>query len=206
MLNFAGFKVYFNIPFLMELRTLMDWMWTDTSMTLFDWLKMEDIFQNVYQLKCSRQMESDLPAPRGQKKGVMVKYLMGGGMILGIISVIWFPLALFAFSNTVGEPNLPYDVSVSLRIGPYESVYVMSAQDSDIFGLSEGDWENFMKPYEKDKTALTFLSNYENVDVAAVKLGGNSSTAWSISPPDRERLLEDLSASKDFLNMIFFRF
>lgn len=51
MLNFAGFKIFINIPFLMELRTLMDWVWTDTSMTLFDWLKMEDIFQNVYQLK-----------------------------------------------------------------------------------------------------------------------------------------------------------
>lgn len=51
MLNFAGFKVFINIPFLMELRTLMDWVWTDTSMTLMDWLKMEDIFQNIYQLK-----------------------------------------------------------------------------------------------------------------------------------------------------------
>jgi hypothetical protein len=165
-------------------------------MTLFDWLKMEDIFQSIYQLKCSRQLESDLPAPRGQKKGAMVKYLMGGGMIFGIILVIWFPLALFAFSNTVGEPNLPYDLSVSLRIGPYEPVYVMSAQDSDIFGLSEADWENFLKPYEKDKSALTFLSNYESVDVAAVKLGANSTTIWNISPPDRERLLADLSSSK----------
>lgn len=53
MLNFAGFKIFINIPFLMELRTLMDWVWTDTSMTLFDWLKMEDIFQNIYQLKVS---------------------------------------------------------------------------------------------------------------------------------------------------------
>lgn len=51
MLNMAGFKIFINIPFLMELRTLMDWVWTDTSMTLFDWLKMEDIFQNIYQLK-----------------------------------------------------------------------------------------------------------------------------------------------------------
>ena len=89
MLNMFGFKIFINIPFLMELRTLMDWVWTDTSMTLFDWLKMEDIFANVYQLKCGRSMEDDLPAPRGQKKGPVVKYLMGGGMILGIIAVIW---------------------------------------------------------------------------------------------------------------------
>lgn len=54
MLNYAGFKIFINIPFLMELRTLMDWVWTDTSMTLFDWLKMEDIFQNIYQLKVNK--------------------------------------------------------------------------------------------------------------------------------------------------------
>lgn len=196
MLNFAGFKIFLNIPFLMELRTLMDWVWTDTSMTLFDWLKMEDIFANIYQLKCGRQLESDLPAPRGQKKGPMVKYLMGGGMILLIIAVIWFPLALFAFSNTVGKPNRPEDVSVSLRIGPYESVYSMSAQGSDIIELNNNDWDNILRRYQKNKAAVTFLSNYEPSDVAAVILGSNSSTIWNISPPDKARLLQDLKENK----------
>lgn len=200
MLNFAGFKIFMNIPFLMELRTLMDWVWTDTSMTLFDWLKMEDIFANIYQLKCSRQLESDLPAPRGQKKGPVVKYLMGGGMILLIIAVIWFPLALFAFSNTVGEPNRPEDVSISLRIGPYEPVYMMSAQGSDIIEMRQNDWDGLLRRYARDKetgkTAITFLSNYEPADVAAVKLGSNSSTIWNISPPDKERLLQDLYDNK----------
>ncbi|XP_055550145.1 piezo-type mechanosensitive ion channel component isoform X2 [Wyeomyia smithii] len=195
MINFTGFKLFMTIPFLFELRTLMDWIWTDTSMTLFDWLKMEDIFTNVYQLKCMRQLEEDLPAPRGQKKGSLVKYLMGGGMMFGIILLIWFPLALFAFSNAVGEPNLPYDVSVSLRIGPYEPVYMMSAQDNNIHGLNDPQWEKFMLPYAKDKTALTFLSNYEPVDVAAVKLGANSTSIWNISPPDKARLLNDLNTT-----------
>ncbi|XP_055643566.1 piezo-type mechanosensitive ion channel component isoform X1 [Toxorhynchites rutilus septentrionalis] len=195
MINFTGYKLFMTIPFLFELRTLMDWIWTDTSMTLFDWLKMEDIFANVYQLKCMRQLEEDLPAPRGQKKGSLVKYLMGGGMMFGIILLIWFPLALFAFSNAVGEPNLPYDVSVSLRIGPYEPVYIMSAQDSNIHGLNDDQWEKFISPYAKDKTALTFLSNYEPIDVAAVKLGANSTSIWNISPPDKARLLNDLNTT-----------
>lgn len=125
------------IPFLFELRTSMDWIWTDTSMTFFDWLKMEDIFANIFQLKCMRQLEKDLPAPRGEKKGKIIKYLMGGGFMLLIVVLIWSPLALFAFSNAVGEPNLPYDVTVSLKIGPYEPVYAMSAQESDIHGYGE---------------------------------------------------------------------
>lgn len=39
------------VPWLFELRTIMDWIWTDTSMSMFDWLKMEDIFSTIFQLK-----------------------------------------------------------------------------------------------------------------------------------------------------------
>jgi len=42
---------FMAVPFLFELRTLMDWMWTTTSMTLGEWIKMEDIFSHIFQLK-----------------------------------------------------------------------------------------------------------------------------------------------------------
>lgn len=77
-------------------------------------------------------METDLPAPRGVAKGSLVKYIMGGGFLFAIIALVWGPLALFALGNTVGEPNVPLEVSVELRIGPYEPVYRMSAQSSQI--------------------------------------------------------------------------
>lgn len=122
-----------STPFLFELRTLMDWIWTDSTMPLFEWLKMEDIFANIFELKCSRQMEKDFPAPRGESKGSFVKYLMGGGFLCAIIALVWGPLALFALGNTVGQKNNPYEVRVTLRIGPYEPVYSMSAQSSQIY-------------------------------------------------------------------------
>lgn len=49
--NMFLFKGFMMVPFLFELRTVMDWMWTDTSMTIFDWIKMEDIFAHIFQLK-----------------------------------------------------------------------------------------------------------------------------------------------------------
>ncbi|XP_038211570.1 piezo-type mechanosensitive ion channel component-like [Zerene cesonia] len=53
-LNMICFRGFMAVPFLFELRTLMDWIWTDTSMTLMDWLKMEDIFASVFLLKVYR--------------------------------------------------------------------------------------------------------------------------------------------------------
>lgn len=117
-------------PFLFELRTLMDWIWTDTTMPLFEWLKMEDIFANIFELKCFRQLEKDFPSSRGETKAILVKYLLGGGFLFAIIALVWGPLALFSFGN--GHSNNPYEVQISLRIGPYEPLYSMTAQYSQI--------------------------------------------------------------------------
>lgn len=125
------------IPLLYELRTLLDWVCTDTTMTLFDWLKMEDIFTEIYLMKCARQMESDLPVERGIKKPILTKAMMGGTLIFVVSFLIWGPFVIFALNSAVGISNVPYDVSLSLRIGPYEPVYEMGAQDSSIhmYGL-----------------------------------------------------------------------
>lgn len=128
-----SFCSFMLIPFLFELRALMDWIWTDTSMTLFDWLKMEDIFGNIFQLKCSRRMEAEYPQPRGERKRPIIKYLMGGGLLFIIIGIIWFPLVFFALGSTVGEPNTPYEVDLNLRIGTYQPIFKMSAQNSTIY-------------------------------------------------------------------------
>jgi len=45
------------IPFLLELRALMDWMFTDTTLALTSWLQMEDIFASVFCIKCDRNVE-----------------------------------------------------------------------------------------------------------------------------------------------------
>lgn len=46
----------------------------------------------------------------------------------------------------------------------------------------------------KNRVAQTFLSSYEHEDVATVKLNGNSTMVWAISPPDLERMKEEVSS------------
>ncbi|XP_017768658.1 PREDICTED: piezo-type mechanosensitive ion channel component isoform X3 [Nicrophorus vespilloides] len=193
--NMFLFKGFMLIPFLFELRTVMDWMWTDTSMTVFDFIKMEDIFAHIFQLKCTRHIESEYPQPRGEKKKPLIKYFMGGGLLVIIIGIIWFPLVFFSLGNAVGEPNPPYDVTVDLKLGPYESLYRMTAQTNNIYKFKENDFHVFQQLFTKHKGAQTFLSNYEYSDLAAVKLSGDSATVWSISPPDHDRLVEEVESN-----------
>ncbi|XP_015610142.1 piezo-type mechanosensitive ion channel component isoform X3 [Cephus cinctus] len=194
VVNYFLFKGFMLVPFLFELRAVMDWIWTDTSMTIMDWFKMEDIFASIYQIKCMRGVESDYPQPRGVKKKQLSKYMVGGGALFLIIGLIWFPLLLFALGGTVGVSNLPYEVSMKIRVGPYEPIYTMSAQNSSILRYSQADFQNLTNNYANDKSAITFLENYIYTDVAAVKLSGSSRKLWAISPPDRARLKAELES------------
>ncbi|KAK5604771.1 hypothetical protein CRENBAI_010886 [Crenichthys baileyi] len=51
---FQGFRL---VPFLVELRAVMDWVWTDTTLSLSDWMCVEDIYANIFIIKCSRETE-----------------------------------------------------------------------------------------------------------------------------------------------------
>ncbi|XP_018376712.1 PREDICTED: piezo-type mechanosensitive ion channel component isoform X5 [Trachymyrmex cornetzi] len=197
VVNYTLFKGFMLVPFLFELRAVMDWIWTDTSMTIMDWFKMEDVFASIYQIKCMRGVESDYPQPRGVKKKQMSKYLVGGSVLLLIIGLIWFPLLLFALGSTVGASNLPYDVSMKVRIGPYEPIYSMSAQGSSIIEYTETDYKTLtnLQVYSTAKSAVTFFENYVHSDVAAVRFGNSSGTLWGISPPDKERLIAELASN-----------
>ena len=50
-----AFHVFQAIPFLFELRELLDWSCTATTLTLFDWLKLEDISISLFFVTVSRQ-------------------------------------------------------------------------------------------------------------------------------------------------------
>lgn len=64
-------------PFLFELRTVIDWMFTETSLIFSEWMRVEAINAQVFQIKCLRLwMEND--AQRGEKRKHWKKFLVGG--------------------------------------------------------------------------------------------------------------------------------
>lgn len=209
--NLFLFKGYMVIPFLYELRSLMDWIWTDTSMNISNWLKMEDIYANIFVLKCQRRAEAYYPTPRGAKRTALIKYGVGGFLLFIIILVIWFPLLLFALGNTVGKINRPISCTVELAISGYEPIFRMSVQQSQILTIGESAWKSLEKEVMKlaDPSATNFLANYDQGDTVIVQLNSSSTSIWTISPPSqialKETLREDNSDLKMTLSWSFLR-
>ena len=73
-----------------------------------------------------------------------VKYAMGGGFLLIIIGIIWFPLVFFALGNSVGQSHPPDEIRVELRIGHYEPIYhtMILKQEGNLLS-QHSSWEEF---------------------------------------------------------------
>ena len=56
LLGSISYSIFSAVPFLYELRALLDWSCTATTLTLFDWLKLEDINTSLFLVTVNRKM------------------------------------------------------------------------------------------------------------------------------------------------------
>ncbi|KAM7369505.1 hypothetical protein PAMP_010824 [Pampus punctatissimus] len=178
---FQGFRL---VPFLTELRAVMDWVWTDTTLSLSSWICVEDVYAHSFRY----------PQPRGQKKKRVVKYGMGGLIVLLLICIVWFPLLFMSLIKSVaGVVNRPLDVSLTITLGGFQPIFTMSAQQNQLKDLTEKDFSSFISSYSYTPSALQFLEAYSREDVTLAELQGSSNSLWTISPPSRTYLSQVLS-------------
>ncbi|XP_076732429.1 piezo-type mechanosensitive ion channel component 2 isoform X1 [Maylandia zebra] len=193
---FQGFRL---VPFLTELRAVMDWVWTDTSLSLSSWICVEDIYAHIFILKCWRESEKRYPQPRGQKKKKVVKYGMGGMIVVLLICIVWFPLLFMSLVKSVaGVVNTPLDVSFEITLAGFQPIFTMSAQQKQLRNVTEKEFRNFVEYYKKKDDAMQWLESYIYKDLIIAQLKGSSNSLWTISPPSRASLIEMLNSTDDF--------
>ncbi|XP_055504976.1 piezo-type mechanosensitive ion channel component 1 isoform X2 [Leucoraja erinacea] len=196
---FQGFRL---VPFLVELRAVMDWVCTDTTLSLSNWMCVEDIYANIFIIKCSRETEKRYPQPKGQKKKKIVKYGMGGLIILFLICIIWFPLLFMSLvRSVVGVVNHPVDVTVTVKLGGYQPLFTMSAQQHSLKPFDQKDYDNLCSMFERNPAAMQFISLYGYKDIMTAHIEGSSGSLWSVSPPSRQAMITELKSNESVMTL-----
>ena len=106
----AGLSRYYlhlaamSFPFLWEMRTSLDWTVARTSLSLFEWLKLEDIYAGLVSVRAT--MAFKLRSPRGAQRTVETKLGTGALFVAAVLLLILGPMFVFSSANPISEANL----------------------------------------------------------------------------------------------------
>ncbi|KAK1398972.1 piezo-type mechanosensitive ion channel-like [Heracleum sosnowskyi] len=113
--NYLGYRIYRALPFLYELRCVLDWSCTTTSLTMYDWLKLEDINASLYLVKCDAVLNRS-GHRQGEKQRKMTKFFNGICLFFILIFVIWTPILMYSSGNPTNIANPINDAVVQFDI------------------------------------------------------------------------------------------
>lgn len=96
--SYSMYMVYRNLPFLYETKSIIDWTFTPTSLSLKQWLKFEDIYGNLYINKVimvERKDEHEF----GEQRTYTQKLIYGFSLMILLLFILLFPILVFSDWN-----------------------------------------------------------------------------------------------------------
>mgnify|MGYP005993317749 CR=1 FL=1 len=138
------FEVYLVIPFLFELRSMLDWSIFDTTLNFFQWMKLEDIYRNLYQVKCKRVGEES--RNWYEKQSFITKNVVGMLAFIGLIALLWFPLFLLSSANPTNQPNPVVDSTFEISVTGFSSFY-HNDQDQEMYTATSSQFDSIRKTF-----------------------------------------------------------
>lgn len=105
--------IFIAIPFLYEIKCIMDWTFLKTSLQLFDWFKLFSIYVSSFKAKI--QQIGTLDTKLGEAVDWTGKIVGWIGFTLMLL-IIFGPMILFSGLNPTAQPNLVNGGSFQLGI------------------------------------------------------------------------------------------
>ncbi|KAJ4954572.1 hypothetical protein NE237_011355 [Protea cynaroides] len=185
---YLGFRLYRALPFLYELRCVLDWSCTTTSLTMYDWLKLEDIHSSLYLVKC----DADLNRARhrqGQKQTKMTKFCNGICLFFILICVIWAPMLMYSSGNPTNIANPIKDASFQIDIktvGGRLTLYQTTL-------CERLAWDKLDVDVNLDPQG--YLDSYNVNDIQLICCQEDASTLWLVPPVVQAKFVQSLNLS-----------
>jgi len=189
------YRVYRALPFVFELRTMLDWICSVTSLDLWDSLKLAEIHGSLYVTQCDilyrRWYE------RGSVRELLEKLYIGVALFVLLLLIIFGPLLLFSTANPVSQSNPVLGAAVSLSLsGPQGEYTIVDISSYVVSPISEDYYISLRNDDLVDES--------DHIDaVQSVRMASWSDKTWGISPPALQRLLESLMDPRHPMNVRF---
>ncbi|XP_025982938.2 piezo-type mechanosensitive ion channel homolog [Glycine max] len=189
-INVLGFRLYRAIPFLYELRCVLDWSCTTTSLTMYDWLKLEDIHASLFLVKC----DVDLNRARhqqGQKQTKTTKFCNGICLFFVLLCVMWAPMLMYSSGNPTNIANPIKDASA--RVDIKTSSGRLTLFETTL--CEKISWEKLEA--RKSLDPLGYLRAYNEKDIQLICCQSEASTLWLVPPIVQARFIKSLRWNMD---------
>lgn len=122
---------YRAIPFLFELRTVLDWTFIPTTLDFFDYLRVEDIYADVYKVACLAAARTHRRP--GTNRACGEKCGIGCLLFLLLAAVLWLPLVVLSTTlpGVGGIGILPVTrAAVRVQLHGYAPLYSAEVTDA----------------------------------------------------------------------------
>ena len=185
--QFQGFlfNVYRLIPFLYEFKMFMDWYFTETSLSLVQWIKLEEISCRLFLAKCSSKKFKE--RAHGNLVKWWIKFFLGGCSVFLLVLCIFGPMLLFSTLNPIAESNLVQQFSMKMGIMCNERKYFKLFEIenvADIKIVNNTEYEQFRD--------IPYFGGLEREEFQRTMFQAYSDNIWGISGPNLEILKDKL--------------
>ncbi|MCL7046756.1 hypothetical protein MKW94_016922 [Papaver nudicaule] len=182
-INYLGFRLYRALPFLYELRCVLDWSCTTTSLTMYDWLKLEDIHSSLYLVKCDVDLNRS-KRQQGDRQTKMTKFCSGICLFFVLICVIWAPMLMYSSGNPTNIANPIKGASVQIDIktdGGKLTLYQTTL-------CKKISWDDI----DVDPDPRGYLDTYNVDDIQFICCQADASTVWLVPPIVLRRFVQTI--------------
>jgi hypothetical protein len=194
--NRVAFQIYRGMPFLFELRTLLDWSFTKTSLDIWQWLKFEDIYAALYLTKCKQLYYYD-SREKGEAVTKVNKFCIGICGLFVLMLIMLLPLLIFSSLNPIVEKNPVKGMGLDVGIRVGDENYYKLYQASRTLNITNIDDHTWNKYGLKD---IPGVQTQDKALIQVVSLPKYSDNIWDISPPSKDDLCKRLNEDANSLN------
>lgn len=175
--QYSCYATYRAVPFLWEMRTLIDWTVQRTSLNFFAYLIMEDVKDMVYHCQVMFYSNRHGTAKLGAPISRWVKCGAGWSRLLLILVALLGPLLYYSTYNPTSTPNAAVQLKYDLSFMGAHSLFTATVYENVSVPV---DWPLWLARTRPSLASHGLLNNGQTAQLMGVSTCSNN--LWHVSP------------------------